>query len=208
MIQLPKKIPIFPLRGVIFFPETNLPLNIFEERYLKMINDILKNDKFLGMVQSKEINGEIYQVGCLGRIEDHSKTPDGTILINLRGITRFKIVKETENKEPYREFLVNYGIFKEDLNLKKIKIENEDLKGAIEKSKNLFKKQGIEINWNEFSKLSDYKQVYTLAMISPISVEEKQKLLEIADLYEMTNVLNDITNFNLYEITDQNKILQ
>ena len=208
MIQLPKKIPIFPLRGVIFFPETNLPLNIFEERYLKMINDILKNDKFLGMVQSKEINGEIYQVGCLGRIEDHSKTPDGRILINLRGVTRFKIVKETENKEPYREFLVNYDIFKEDLNLKKIKIENEDLKGAIEKSKNLFKKQGIEINWNEFSKLSDYKQVYTLAMISPISVEEKQKLLEIADLYEMTNVLNDITNFNLYEITDQNKILQ
>ena len=208
MIQLPKKIPIFPLRGVIFFPETNLPLNIFEERYLKMTNDIIKNDKFLGMVQSKEINGEIYQVGCLGRIEDHSKTPDGRILINLRGVTRFKIVKETENKEPYREFLVNYGIFKEDLNLKKIKIENEDLKGAIEKSKNLFKKQGIEINWNEFSKLSDYKQVYTLAMISPISVEEKQKLLEIADLYEMTNVLNDITNFNLYEITDQNKILQ
>ncbi len=208
MIQLPKKIPIFPLRGVIFFPETNLPLNIFEERYLKMTNDILKNDKFLGMVQSKEINGEIYQVGCLGRIEDHSKTPDGRILINLRGVTRFKIVKETENKEPYREFLVNYDIFKEDLNLKKIKIENEDLKDAIEKSKNLFKKQGIEINWNEFSKLSDYKQVYTLAMISPISVEEKQKLLEIADLYEMTNVLNDITNFNLYEITDQNKILQ
>ena len=208
MIQLPKKIPIFPLRGVIFFPETNLPLNIFEERYLKMTNDILKNDKFLGMVQSKEINGEIYQVGCLGRIEDHSKTPDGRILINLRGVTRFKIVKETENKEPYREFLVNYDIFKDDLNLKKIKIENEDLKDAIEKSKNLFKKQGIEINWNEFSKLSDYKQVYTLAMISPISVEEKQKLLEIADLYEMTNVLNDITNFNLYEITDQNKILQ
>ena len=208
MIQLPKKIPIFPLRGVIFFPETNLPLNIFEERYLKMTNDIIKNDKFLGMVQSKEINGEIYQVGCLGRIEDHSKTPDGRILINLRGVTRFKIVKETENKEPYREFLVNYDIFKEDLNLKKIKIENEDLKDAIEKSKNLFKKQGIEINWNEFSKLSDYKQVYTLAMISPISVEEKQKLLEIADLYEMTNVLNDITNFNLYEITDQNKILQ
>ena len=208
MIQLPKKIPIFPLRGVIFFPETNLPLNIFEERYLKMTNDILKNDKFLGMVQSKEINGEIYQVGCLGRIEDHSKTSDGRILINLRGVTRFKIVKETENKEPYREFLVNYDIFKEDLNLKKIKIENKDLKGAIEKSKNFFKKQGIEINWNEFSKLSDYKQVYTLAMISPISVEEKQKLLEIADLYEMTNVLNDITNFNLYEITDQNKILQ
>ena len=208
MNDFPKKIPIFPLRGVIFFPETNLPLNIFEERYLKMTNDILKNDKFLGMVQSKEINGEIYQVGCLGRIEDHSKTPDGRILINLRGVTRFKIVKETENKEPYREFLVNYDIFKEDLNLKKIKIENEDLKGAIEKSKNLFKKQGIEINWNEFSKLSDYKQVYTLAMISPISVEEKQKLLEIADLYEMTNVLNDITNFNLYEITDQNKILQ
>ena len=208
MTQLPKKIPIFPLRGVIFFPETNLPLNIFEERYLKMINDTLKNEKFLGMAQSKEIKGEVYQVGCLGKIEDHSKTSDGRILINLRGVTRFKIDKEIENKEPYREFLVNYDIFKDDLNLKKIKIQNEDLKTAIGKSKNFFKKQGIEINWNEFSKLSDYKQIYTLAMISPISVEEKQKLLEIADLYEMTNVLNDITNFNLYEVADQKKILQ
>ena len=208
MTQLPKKIPIFPLRGVIFFPETNLPLNIFEERYLKMINDTLKNEKFSGMAQSKEIKGEVYQVGCLGKIEDHSKTSDGRILINLRGVTRFKIDKEIENKEPYREFLVNYDIFKDDLNLKKIKIQNEDLKTAIGKSKNFFKKQGIEINWNEFSKLSDYKQIYTLAMISPISVEEKQKLLEIADLYEMTNVLNDITNFNLYEVADQKKILQ
>ena len=91
MNNLPKKIPIFPLRGVIFFPETNLPLNIFESRYLKMVNDTLKNNKFLGMIQSKQTDGEVYQVGCLGKINEHNRTEDGRILINLKGIIRFKI---------------------------------------------------------------------------------------------------------------------
>ena len=115
MNNLPKKIPIFPLRGVIFFPETNLPLNIFEDRYLKMINNILKNDKYLGMIQSKKIDGEVYQIGCLGKIDEHDRTSDGRILINLKGITRFKINQEIENNQPYREFLVNYDLFKDDL---------------------------------------------------------------------------------------------
>mgnify|MGYP000934524347 FL=1 len=99
MNNFPKKIPIFPLRGVIFFPETNLPLNIFESRYLKMVNDTLKNNKFLGMIQSKNVNGEVYNVGCLGKIDEHNKTEDGRILINLKGISRFQIDKEIKNNQ-------------------------------------------------------------------------------------------------------------
>ena len=165
MNNLPKKIPIFPLRGVIFFPETNLPLNIFEDRYLKMINNILKNDKYLGMIQSKKIDGEVYQIGCLGKIDEHDRTSDGRILINLKGITRFKINQEIENNQPYREFLVNYDLFKDDLQSEKMKVKNELLIKLINNSKNFFKKNGILINWKELSKLSSYKQIYNLAMI-------------------------------------------
>ena len=208
MNNLPKKIPIFPLRGVIFFPETNLPLNIFEDRYLKMINNILKNDKHLGMIQSKKIDGEVYQIGCLGKIDEHDRTSDGRILINLKGISRFKINQEIENNQPYREFLVNYDLFKDDLQSEKMKVKNELLIKLINNSKNFFKKNGILINWKELSKLSSYKQIYNLAMISPISVEEKQKLLEIVELEEIANILNDITKLNFYEFPNEKNILQ
>ena len=208
MNNLPKKIPIFPLRGVIFFPETNLPLNIFEDRYLKMINNILKNDKHLGMIQSKKIDGEVYQIGCLGKIDEHDRTSDGRILINLKGISRFKINQEIENNQPYREFLVNYDLFKDDLQSEKMKVKNELLIKLINNSKNFFKKNGILLNWKELSKLSSYKQIYNLAMISPISVEEKQKLLEIVELEEIANILNDITKLNFYEFPNEKNILQ
>ena len=208
MNNLPKTIPVFPLRGVIFFPETNLPLNIFESRYLKMVKDVLKNDKFLGMIQSKAIGGEVYQIGCLGKVDEHKITSDGRILINLKGISRFKIDKEIKNEEPYREFKVNYDIFKNDMDSKKNSVKNDLFEKLINNSKNFFKKQGAIINWRELSKLSIHKQIYTLSMISPISVEEKQKLLEMVELDEIANVLNEITKFSLYEDSNQMKILQ
>ena len=208
MNNLPKTIPVFPLRGVIFFPETNLPLNIFESRYLKMVKDVLKNDKFLGMIQSKAIGGEVYQIGCLGKVDEHKITSDGRILINLKGISRFKIDKEIKNEEPYREFKVNYDIFKNDMDSKKNYVKNDLFEKFINNFKNFFKKQGAIINWRELSKLSTHKQIYTLSMISPISVEEKQKLLEMIELDGIANVLNEITKFSLYEDSDQMKILQ
>ena len=208
MNNFPKKIPIFPLRGVIFFPETNLPLNIFESRYLKMVNDTLKNNKFLGMIQSKNVNGEVYNVGCLGKIDEHNKTEDGRILINLKGISRFQIDKEIKNNEPYREFYVKYDLFKDDMNKGDVNVDNEKLNELINNSKIFFKKNGILINWSELSKLSVQKQIYNLAMISPISVEEKQKLIEIVKLDNVANILNEITKFNFYENSEQKKILQ
>ena len=208
MNNFPKKIPIFPLRGVIFFPETNLPLNIFESRYLKMVNDTLKNNKFLGMIQSKNVNGEVYNVGCLGKIDEHNKTEDGRILINLKGISRFQIDKEIKNNEPYREFYVKYDLFKDDMNKGDVNVDNEKLNELINNSKIFFKKNGILINWEELSKLSPQKQIYNLAMISPISVEEKQKLIEIVKLDDVANILNQITKFNFYEDSEEKKTLQ
>ena len=208
MNNFPEKIPVFPLRGAIFFPDTNLPLNIFENRYLKMVNDTLKNNKFLGMIQSKNVNGEVYTVGCLGKIDEHNRTEDGRILINLKGISRFQIDKEIKNNEPYREFQVKYDLFRDDTNKRNINITSEKLNELIDNSKIFFKKNGILINWTALSKLSPQKQIYNLAMISPISVEEKQKLIEIVKLDDVANILNEITKFNFYEDSGEKKILQ
>ena len=173
-----------------------------------MINDTLKNNKFLGMIQSKKVNGELYNVGCLGKIDEHNRTEDGRILINLKGISRFEIDKEIKNDEPYREFNVKYDLFKNDMNKKDLNITNEKLDELINNSKIFFKKNGILINWVELSKLSPKKQIYNLAMISPISVEEKQKLIEVVKLDDVANILNEITKFNFYENPEKKKVLQ
>ena len=208
MSKLPNIIPIFPLRGVIFFPETNLPLNIFEDRYLSMVKDVLDNNGLLGMIQSKEIKGEVFHVGCLGKISKHEKTPDGRILINLNGLTRFEINKEIKNNKPYREFVVNYENFKTDLNPEENKIENTKLQKLIGFSKKYYNHQGMMINWNELSKLKSSQQIYTLAMISPFSVSEKQKLLEIPQVNDIAKTFVELTSFAFYEDTTKNNIIQ
>ena len=197
--DLPKKISIFPLRGAIFFPKTNLPLNIFERRYVDMVEDALKGDKYIGMIQSKKMDGDVFKVGCLGKIDRHERTSDGRILINLKGLSRFRIKEEIENQKLYREFLVNYDDFKKDINLKEYKVKNELLIKLISNSKKYFYQQGMLIDWKEISKLEAFQQIYTLAMISPFSASEKQKVLEVADLNEAANTLNEITKFGFYE---------
>ena len=200
--DLPKKISVFPLRGAIFFPKTNLPLNIFERRYVSMIEDALKGEKYIGMVQTKKVEGDVFRVGCLGKIDRHERTSDGRILINLNGLTRFKIDEEINNDKLYREFIVNYDDFKEDMKLKEYAVKNEILEKLIDNSKKYFNQQGVLIDWKEISKLKAFEQIYTLAMISPFSVSEKQKVLEIPDLNEAASILNEITKFGFYE--DQN----
>ena len=125
MKKFPDIIPVFPLSGVIYFPKTNLPLNIFEQRYLDLVNDAYNKDKLMGMVQSKKENNSVYEIGCLGKISDYQKSKDGRILINLTGISRFKILKEISNKKLYREFKVDYKNFIEDINNLKMNINTE-----------------------------------------------------------------------------------
>ena len=206
--NFPKKISVFPLRGAIFFPKTNLPLNIFEKRYVSMVEDALKGNKYIGMVQSKKVEGEVFKVGCLGKIDRHEKTPDGRILINLNGLSRFKIDEEVNNDKLYREFIVNYDDFRDDMKLKEYEVKIEILEKLINNSKKYFSQQGVLIDWKEISKLKAFEQIYTLAMISPFSVSEKQKVLEVPDLNEAASTLNEITKFGFYEDLNDKDTIQ
>ena len=199
-LKLPNIIPVFPLSGVIYFPKTNLPLNIFEPRYLALANDCIKSNKYMGMIQSKKNTSDVYSVGCLGRITEHKKNNDGRMLINLTGISRFEIKSEINNDKIYREFEVSYDKFSEDLELeKKQKIMVEIIKEVYKKTKVFFKKNGLLLNWDEFEKLDQDQKINTLAMIAPISNEEKQTILESVLIDSKTKVLSKIIEFYLHE---------
>ena len=201
----PNTIPVFPLSGVIYFPKTNLPLNIFEQRYLDLVNDTYNKDRLMGMVQSQKNGNEVYKVGCLGKISDLQKCQDGRILINLTGITRFNIIEEVKNNKLYREFIVDYKKFNIDLeNLS----EHHSVESLISKAKVFFKKNGLLLNWKEFEKLDRVQKVNTLSMISPITNEEKQKLLEALTIKDKIDTLENIISFYLHDVNFNNQTVQ
>ena len=205
MKNYPDVIPVFPLSGVIYFPKTNLPLNVFEQKYLNLVNDAYDKNKLMGMVQSKKENNSVYKIGCLGKISDYQKSKDGRILINLTGITRFEILDEISNSKLYREFKVNYKNFEGDLFEKKADLKFSNL---MEKAKIFFKKSGLLLNWREFEKIDQIQKINTLAMISPITNEEKQKLLETITIEEKIKTLENIISFYLYEVNFNNQTIQ
>ena len=206
MKNYPDIIPVFPLSGVIYFPKTNLPLNIFEQKYLNLVNDAYSKNKLMGMVQSKNENNSIYNIGCLGKISDYQKSKDGRVLINLTGITRFEILDEQINNKLYREFKVNYKSFERDI----VQKEGEEISSSklMEKTKIFFKKNGLLLNWKEFEKLDQTQMINTLAMISPVTNEEKQKLLETISLKEKIETLENIVNFYLHEVNFDSRTIQ
>ena len=206
-LKLPSVIPIFPLSGIIYFPKTNLPLNVFEPRYLALVGDCIKSNRYMGMIQLKKDTSNVYTVGCLGKITENKKTKDGRALINLIGISRFKIKKEIDNNKDYREFEVSYDEFENDLkdeNFEKI----ETIKDLSEKTKVFFKKNGLMLNWKEFERLDQDQRINTLAMIAPISNEEKQTILESCSIQSKTKTLSEIIEFYLYESSVNNLTIQ
>jgi len=205
MKKFPDVIPIFPLSGVIYFPKTNLPLNIFEQRYVNLVNDAYNKDKLMGMVQSKKEGNDVYDIGCLGEISDYQKSDDGRILINLTGISRFKILKEMPRNKLYREFKVDYKNFIGDIDNNPNEV---DANALMEKAKTFFNKNGLLLNWKEFEKLNHIQKINTLAMISPITNEEKQKLLESISLENKVNTLDSIISFYLHESGSNSQTLQ
>ena len=205
MKSFPSVIPVFPLSGLIYFPKTNLPLNIFEKRYLDLVNDTYDKDKLMGMVQSQRQGGEVYKVGCLGKISDLQKSKDGRILINLTGITRFKILQEVQNKKLYREFKVEYKSYEQDL---KDSTEDQNTESLMNKAKIFFKKNGLLLNWREFEKLDKAQRINTLSMISPVTNEEKQKLLESITIKDKIDTLENIISFYLHDVNFNNQTVQ
>ena len=195
MIDLPNKIPVFPLSNFIIFPEMTVPLNIFEPRYVQMIDDAMKGSKMIGIIQPKKQNQTIpalYDIGCAGKITDCNKTEDGRYLIILSGISRFKIIQEINTKKLYRECKVNFNEFKIDLNKHKEEIKFSDLELIFKKSKSLFNKQGYIINWKDLELQSLNQTINTISMASPFSLEEKQVLLEALNKNDRKKKLEEI----------------
>ena len=206
-IKLPDTIPVFPLEGIIYFPRTNLPLNIFEPRYLALIDDSAKSNKYMGMIQTKKNSSEVYSVGCLGKITENKKTKDGRVLINLMGVSRFEIKAEINRGKSYREFEVSYDKFRGDLDEEQSE-KIEKIKELSEKTKIFFKKNGLLLNWKEFEKLDQNQRINTLAMIAPISNEEKQTILESINTGTKTKILSEIIEFYLYENPTNSSAIQ
>ena len=184
--DLPDTIPVFPLSNFIFFPKTSAPLNIFETRYVQMIDQSIKSNRMIGMIQPKGLTNrektELFKVGCLGKISSFNETDDGRYVVVLNGISRFNIVEEVNNGKLFREFKINYQGFEDDLKNEEVDINFSDLNLVFNSLKNIFEKQGYIINWNELEKQSLDQTLNTLSMASPFSKEEKQMLLEAKDL--------------------------
>ena len=205
--ELPKKIPVFPLSNFIIFPKTTVPLNIFEPRYIDMINDSMKSNKMIGMIQpknslNKENVPELHDVGCLGKITSFRETEDGRFLIELKGLIRFKNIKEIITKDKYRILEVDFKNFSQDLNKNKEELKFSDLELIFKDLKSLFEKRGFIINWKALEKQSLDETINALAMASPFSLEEKQVLLEAENLDirkdKISQILSTYTfdNFN------------
>ena len=208
--NLPKEIPIFPLSNFIFFPKTTVPLNIFEPRYIEMIDDAMKGNRVIGMIQPKnssKLIPSLYNIGCAGKITSFNETEDGRYLIVLAGISRFKILEELKHQKLYRKCKVNFDYFSKDLDEKKEDIKFSDLKLIFKNLKPLFIKEGYNVNWEELEKQNLSQTINALAMASPFSLEEKQILLETINLNERKKKLELILstyNFNNFD----NKTIQ
>ena len=208
MNNLPKKLPVFPLSNFIIFPKTSVPLNIFEPRYIDMINDSMKSDKLIGMIQPLSLNNirptdsDLHQVGCLGKITSFKETENGQYLIELKGIIRFEIINEIKSKKKYRECEVNFERFSHDLNDNKEQLKFSDLELIFKNLKALFEKRGFIINWKELEKQSLDETINALAMASPFTLEEKQVLLEAENLNIRKNKIADILSTYTHDVFD------
>ena len=203
--NLPKIIPVFPLSNFIIFPKTTVPLNIFETRYVDMINDSMKSNKFIGMIQPKKIINEstppiLHKIGCLGKITSFKETEDGRYIIELKGLIRFNVIKEIKSNKKYREYEVNFNNFNRDLDDKKEQIKFSDLELIFKDLKSLFERRGFIINWKELEKQSLDETINALAMASPFTLEEKQILLEAESLDVRKNKIAEILSTYTYDV--------
>ena len=206
--DLPNKISVFPLSNFIIFPKTSVPLNIFEPRYVDMVNDSVKSDKLIGMIQPKtsDINTEnptLHNIGCMGRITSFKESEDGRLLIELRGLIRFKIIKEIHSNKKYRECEISFNDYHNDIDNKKEDLKFSDLELIFKDLKNLFEKRGFMINWDALKKQNLDETINALAMASPFTVEEKQVLLEAKDLEIRKRKISQIlTTYNFDEFNN------
>ncbi len=204
-INLPKIISVFPLSNFIIFPKTSVPLNIFEPRYIELVNDSIKFNKLIGMIQPKNFKTdenvpELHDVGCLGKITSFKETDDGRYMLDLKGLIRFQIIKEVKSNKKYREYEVDYKHFFHDLNDQKDQLKLKDIELIFRDLKSLFEKRGFVINWKALEKQSLDETINALAMASPFSLEEKQVLLEANNLDLRKDKIAEILRAYSYDV--------
>ena len=209
--EFPKTIPVFPLSNFIIFPKTTVPLNIFEPRYIDMINDSMSTNKMIGMIQPKNTDNEkippdLHDVGCLGKITSFNETEDGRFLIELKGILRFKKSKEVNLEKRYRLLEVEYTNYYHDLDNTKEELKFSDLELIFKDLKSLFERKGFIINWKALEKQSLDETINALAMASPFTLEEKQVLLETINLDNRKNKISEILKTYTHDVFENNTI--
>ena len=211
MQNFPNIIPLFPLSNFIIFPKSTVPLNIFEPRYIDMVDSAMNSNKYIGMIQPKKQNNnnkiqELHDIDCLGKIVSFNQTNDGRYLIELKGISRFRTIKEIKSFNKYREYEVDFSDFSHDLDEKKEQIEFSDLELIFKDLKSLFEKKGFIINWKQLENQSLDETINALAMASPFSLEEKQILLEAKNLKIRKNKISQILKTYSYDNFDNTTI--
>jgi Lon protease-like protein len=194
LADLPEEIAVFPLPGALLLPRARLPLNIFEPRYLALVEDALANRRLFGMIQPQpggprgDTGPGLYQVGCLGRLSSFAETEDGRFLITLTGLVRFRVAAEIGMVKGYRRVRADYTPYRDDLDLAQPtpKVDRATLTEAL---KPFFRARGIEVNWESVERTSDEMLVLTLCMVCPFEVAEKQALLEAATAEDRAGML-------------------
>ena len=200
--QIPISIPLFPLDNVLLLPFGKLPLNIFEERYIKMTLDALKKDRVIGVIQPKNNNNELFQMGCIGKITSYIETPDYRIVINLEGICRFIVLESYMTPSGYLQANIDFQDYIEDLN----EIEPSiDRKTLIQKYSNFFKMRKLDIDKEVLAETSNLQLLSTLAMLAPFNKIDKQAILESPNIMQRIETINSILDLNTFQVVPNNK---
>ena len=199
--QIPSSIPLFPLDNVLLLPFGKLPLNIFEERYLKMALDCLKNHRMIGVIQPKNNNNELFMMGCIGKITSFIETPDYRIVLNLEGVCRFILKERNLTPNGYYQASIKCHDYLDDLNSMEPQIDRDSL---ITKYENFFKMKKLEIDKNVLSDTSNLQLLSTLAMLAPFNKIDKQAILESPNLLSRVSTINSILDLNTFQVVSNN----
>ena len=198
----PATIPVFPLPGALLLPRGQMPLNIFEPRYLAMVDDALRTDRLIGMIQPDGEGGgspmapKLYRVGCAGRISQFAETGDGRYLISLTGVARFRVVSEIAATTGYRRCQVAYDDFAADFTARAGE-EGVDREGVLRALRDFVEVNDLKVDWSGIDEAPNEALVNALCMMSPFGVREKQAMLEAADLKTRAEVLIAVTEMEL-----------
>ena len=199
--KIPLSIPLFPLDNVLLLPFGKLPLNIFEERYLKMALDCLKGHRMIGVIQPKNNNNELFMMGCIGKITSFIETPDYRIVLNLEGVCRFILKERNLTPNGYYQASIECNDYLDDLNSIEPQIDRDSL---ITKYENFFKMKKLEIDKNVLSDTSNLQLLSTLAMLAPFNKIDKQAILESPNLLSRVSTINSILDLNTFQVVSNN----